>query len=551
MPQRNPRIIAAAAGTAVALAAAAGCALPKPYATPAPNAAGGRSYHVSPDGDDKADGLTPDTAWRTLKRADSVKFKAGDRLRLKAGARFRGRLTIGAGDAGNPRKPVIIESYGKGRATIAPAGTRGIEVYNTAGVEVRNLVVEGDDDTFDDHEGIVFFNDLPGGKKLAHVRVSGVNVSGFQNGIRLGGGRSGSGFRDVVVSDSVAHANKDAGVVSDGPAFNATRPRYAHEKVTVSRVKAYSNLGDPGAEDRNTGSGIVLGSVRRGTVQHSVAHDNGARSSAEAVEGPAGIWTFDSTRMTLQRNVSYANHTGSEVDGGGFGLDNNVSSSVMQYNLSYRNDGAGFLAYTAVRNKAHTGNTVRFNISRDDARKLSTYAGIVAFGTRVNDLSIYHNTVSITANDGVRAPALRLHDGLRNVTVRNNVFVTDGAPVVYAESAYPAEQVRLQGNAYFSSGPWALRWGPGAYADLRAWRGRAGQEQRAGSPTGTNADPCLALVPSKGATPAALVPRCAARVVSGAMDLRAAGIDPGPVDYFGARLRTSASIGAVQSAGTD
>ncbi|MER7538801.1 hypothetical protein ABTX77_29030 [Streptomyces sp. NPDC097704] len=76
-----------------------------------------------------------------------------------------------------------------------------------------------------------------------------------------------------------------------------------------------------------------------------VAHDNGTRSATDAEEGPEGIWVYDSSHVVLEHNKSYRNRTGSRVDGGGFGLDDNVSSSVMQYNLAYGDDGPGFLVY--------------------------------------------------------------------------------------------------------------------------------------------------------------------------------------------------------------
>ncbi|MGI5373118.1 right-handed parallel beta-helix repeat-containing protein [Streptomyces sp. CA-251387] len=534
----------------------AGCEMPTPHVPLKNNARGGRTFYVSPDGDDSDNGRTPQTAWRTLEHADATRFKPGDELRLKGGARFTGTLSIGDGDAGDPRKPVVIDSYGKGRATIVAAGSRGIEVHNTGGVTVRDLVLVGDGASYRTEDGIAFVSDLRDGRKLPYVRVSGVDVSGFRNGIRLHGSASASGFRDVVINDCALHTNQDAGLVTDGPSFDADTPVYAHESVTVRKVRAYENVGDPTASSRNTGSGIVLGSVRRATVERSVAHSNGQYSAPRAVEGPEGIWAYDATRVTFQRNVSYRNHTGSTVDGGGFGLDNNVSHSVMQYNLSYENDGAGFLAYSASPNAAHTANTIRFNISHNDSRKLQDYGGIVTFGSRVTDLAIYRNTVLITANGPVRAPALRLQPSLGGVTVRNNLFVTKGSPLVDAQGYLDSTAVRLQGNAYHGTAGWSLVWGGRSYTDLAAWRRDAGQEMFGTRATGTTSDPCLTPAPlpagapsvsGGGPTRGALVARCAGASSDASVDLRAAGVDPGPVDYFGARLSGLPAAGAADS----
>ncbi|WP_240662039.1 right-handed parallel beta-helix repeat-containing protein [Streptomyces sp. WAC 06738] len=522
--------------------------MPKPYAPPSKNSGGGYTYYVSPDGDDGNDGMSPSKAWRSLERADEARLEPGDRLMLRAGARFRGGLRFGERDAGSAEAPVRIESYGSGRATIAASGETGISVHNTGGIEIRDLRIVGNRKSFRKRTGINLFADTPDGRKLDHVTVSGVEVSNFRTGIGIGAGKGTSGFRNVRISDSTVHDNKDAGLSSYGPDFDAGDPKYAHESVTVSRVKAYGNDGDPAAHGRNTGSGIVLGSVRRGRVQRAVAHHNGAKSAARAVEGPEGIWTYDSTRMVIEHSVSYANHTGSRSDGGGFGLDNNVSASVLQYNLSYRNDGPGYLVYTAVDNRAQKDNTVRFNLSGSDSRKLYMYGGIVAYGEWVKNVNIYHNTVVQEANGPYPVPALRLQAGLTGAKVRNNIFVTDGAPLVESSTAYTPAEVKIQGNNYFSTGDWQVTWGARTYGALSRWRTAAGQERLGSTATGTSEDPCLPVTsaPITSVTGAdGMVPGCADGV-AGAVDLRALGVDPGPVDYFGERLSESATAGAAQ-----
>ncbi|WP_327375088.1 right-handed parallel beta-helix repeat-containing protein [Streptomyces sp. NBC_01216] len=537
--------------TAGAIAFLCGCDVLKPYTPPRPATKESLTFYLSPDGDDENDGLSEKTAWRTLERADEVPFKPGDRLRLKGGERFTGELTLGEGEAGDAAKPVVIDSYGSGKATVVARGTAGITVHNTGGVEIRNLTISGDGTARRDEDGIKFYNDLTGGKLLTHVRISGVDVSRFRNGISFGAASGSRGFRDITVTDSATHHNQDAGLVTAGPRFDADEPSYAHEKLTVSEVRAYANAGDPEEHERNTGSGIVLGSLKEATVQRSAAYDNGAHSSARADEGPEGIWTYDSTRVVIQNNESYRNRTGSRVDGGGFGLDNNVSESVLQYNLSYGNDGPGFLVYSGEATGAHRDNVVRFNYSWDDARKLPFYGGIVAYGTRLRKLDIYNNTVLQRSpegtGDGERAPALRLRAGISDIGIRNNIFLTDGAPVVDSDTAFARSRVRLQGNDYHSTGPWNLIWGGTAFSSLAAWRGEAGQEQHDSAPTGTTADPCLvdAAAPVTDRAGAAnLVSTCADRL-TGAFPLRSVGVDPGPVDYFGERLSTVPSVGAA------
>ncbi|MGW8888417.1 hypothetical protein [Streptomyces sp. NPDC055749] len=93
-----------------ALLAASGCSLPDTYVPPRKNAADGFTFYVSPDGDDDNDGLSPERAWRTLRKADAVTYRPGDRLRLRAGARYRGSLSLDEDEAGRATKPVVVDS---------------------------------------------------------------------------------------------------------------------------------------------------------------------------------------------------------------------------------------------------------------------------------------------------------------------------------------------------------------------------------------------------------------------------------------------------------
>ncbi|MFI2367573.1 right-handed parallel beta-helix repeat-containing protein [Streptomyces sp. NPDC018833] len=508
-------------------------------------------FYVAPDGDDKNDGRSPGTAWRTLGRADREAFKPDDRLLLQAGATFKGRLSLGADQAGRAGKPLIIGSYGNGRATIRAVGGSGITVHNTAGVEIRDLRIVGNADSFARGSGISFYADHPGGRKSKHVRVSGVDVSGFRYGVVVGGGSGAAGFTDVRVSDSRLHDNKDAGLLTYGPRFDAESPDFAHEDVTLSRVEVDHNAGDPTAHDHHTGNGIILGSVRDGKVERSTAHDNGSDSATDAPEGPVGIWAYDSTRLVFQHNVSYGNRTGSQVDGSGFGLDQNTSLSTVQYNLSFGNDGAGYHAYTRFRNGAHHGNTIRFNISSDDGRKLARNGGLTVHGARIEDLQVHNNTVVLTRAGQGEATAVRVSGGPHGVALRNNLFVSPQAMFVDAAKSYTPAEIVLQGNDYYNAaGPWTVRWGNRTFTDLADWRSAVGQELHGSTPTGVRADPCLAggrdpvITRTDGA--AAMVPECDSPAGRG-LDLRSLfGVDPGTVDYFGQSISGALPIGAVR-----
>ncbi|MBL1083997.1 right-handed parallel beta-helix repeat-containing protein [Streptomyces actinomycinicus] len=531
------------------LVSSSGCGtLPQPYRPPGGlyGSTGGRTFYVSAHGDDGADGMSPGSAWRTLHQADRVRYRPGDRLLLEGGARFEGSLRLDRGEANRPRQPVIVGSYGRGRATVVPSRGPAVEVVDTAGVEVRDLIVRGGSAEALQDGGISFYNDSASPKRPAHIVVSEVDVSGFRHGVQVGGERRG--FRDVRVTHSVLHGNRDAGLITYrlAPAEDGAEQSYAHANVVVDHVEAHDNTGDPHSNDRNTGSGIVLGSVDGGAIRNSVAHDNGSRSSAVAEEGPEGLWGHDARKLVIEHNVSYRNHSNSEADGDGIGLDLGTSDSVIQYNLSYENDGAGFLLYSSDTERPSARNVMRFNVSSHDARKLDAYGGFY-IGGYVRDARILHNTVVTAAQGSLRTPAVVITAGPRSVSFWNNQFVTDGTPLVAA--AGPLSGVAFQGNQYHApNAPHAVEWQGSFYSSPGDWWEETGQESVAGTTVGIDDDPCFAGGPAVRSLPAvrALVPACRTARPA-AVDLRARfGVDPGPVDVLGHRLGRRPVPGAVQ-----
>jgi hypothetical protein len=66
-------------------------------------------YHVdSQTGNDAREGLTPDTAWRTLERVNAATFKPGDRVFFRAGSVWPGQLRVTA--QGEPGRPIIFRA---------------------------------------------------------------------------------------------------------------------------------------------------------------------------------------------------------------------------------------------------------------------------------------------------------------------------------------------------------------------------------------------------------------------------------------------------------
>src|SRR5262249_49393068 len=159
------------------------------------------AYYLSPTGDDAADGLSPVTAWRTLARASATVLAPGDRLLLEGGAHFDGTLELGPEDAGSPAGPVVVGTFGTGRPIIEAGNGSAIVVTGTGGVEISDLVVVGNPTAYDRWTGILLTNKQPDAKRLGHVHLTRVEVSGFKRGIEVSASGS-AGFRDVLVAEA-------------------------------------------------------------------------------------------------------------------------------------------------------------------------------------------------------------------------------------------------------------------------------------------------------------------------------------------------------------
>lgn len=319
------------------------------------------TYYVSPFGDDRNSGTSPTSAWRSLSKVNSMTFAPGDKILFRGGSTFTGQLYFDANDQGSVTNPITIGSYGGKPATINAGSNTGIFIYNSAGYRLSDLNIVGSGTSTNKGDGINFYNDLAGNVKLDTIAIKDVNVSGFRGwGISIGSWNQQSGFRNVDVSGVNTFNNGIGGLLTYAQVPNV------HENVKVSYTRAYNNLGISNV-NYATGNGLTLGGVNGGMIERSIAYNNG-RLNTNLI-GPSAIWAYDSTGIVIQYNEAYRNRTGSSGDGNGFGLDQNVSHSILQYNYSHENDGAGLLICQQGNAPTQTNNVVRYNISQNDGRK--------------------------------------------------------------------------------------------------------------------------------------------------------------------------------------
>ena len=459
----------------------------------------GTSYYVSTAGSDANTGTSIGNAWATIAKVNSTVFLPGDVLYFEGGQTFNGNIYLSSSDANDPHNIFTISSYGTGKATIKAGTSYGIYAYNTQGFSVSNLILDGNSVSTNTGAGVLIFSDLTGDVKLSNISFSDVEIKNFGGeGVKIYTTKNLTGYQNVYLNNLNVHDVTKNGIIVFGY-ITQTLVGWQHKNVIVSNCEVYNVPGSGGAA-KYEGSGIVLEGVDSGVIQNCVAHDNGQNNTL--CGGPAGIWTLESNRITIQHCESYRNHSGSGCDGLGFDFDGGVSNSMMQYNYAHENDGAGYLMGQYDFARPWSNNTMRYNISENDG--VTNEGGIGLFkgaGTSMNGAYIYNNTIytsSQTGNPGVSVMYFaNLSTGINNAAFYNNILFANGAiPLVNIPSGFSAF---FAGNIYWTlGGSFSVNYQGSHYSTLASWRATF-NELVDGVQTGFNGDPLLTS-PGSGGT---------------------------------------------------
>ena len=453
-----------------------------------------KNYYVSKSGDDSRDGLSIQTAWRSLDKISNFDFNPGDSLMLEGGVEFKGTINLTSDDNGSPGKPVVVTSYGNKKATIAAGDGEGLQANNTSFIRIVSLKFEGSGVSSNKGNGIHFFaNDSL--KSPSDIEVIDCDVRGFKTfGIGFGANDNISykGYRNVRIIHCNVSENGQAGISSYGSYLG-----FQHAHFYISNCKVFENRGIPSRTESHTGNGIVMAMIDDLLIEQCEAYRNGADNRCTA-GGPVGIWVWMCKNAVIQYCVSHDNYAGLTKDGGGFDIDGGASNCTLQYNYSYNNEGAGYLLaeYGAVF--PYTNNIVRFNISFNDGRK-NGYGGISIWGAgkeyRVTNTYIYNNTIYLDDRNivnGKPAAITLLGPHFSNVIAANNIIATKGnvsvisSDTVVNESAF----LLLHNNYYSFSNLYHFQMGKNKFNSIQAWLSETpNQEKLKGKSLWMNLDP--------------------------------------------------------------
>jgi len=427
-----------------------------------------RSYYLNEAGNDLFEG-TKERPFKTIDKINTLHLQEGDTLFFRAGQTFHGSLMIARGTSGSKKHPVVITSYGNGRAVINAKDSLGIVIAAASSIKIEGLQLIGSGrKTGNIKDGLSVTDSKD-------VSLIDLDISGFQkSGLLI------YSSQHILVNKVLVHDNGAAGITVEGP-YQKRESR----DITIVNCRAENNPGDPTKLDNHSGNGIVVGNCQKVLIDHCSATNNGW-DMPRIGNGPVGIWAYEADSVIIQHCLAYRNKTSKgAADGGGFDFDGGVTNSIIQYCFSYENQGSGYCIFQYWGASPWHHNIYRYNISENDGTVSDSQAGLYIWNSsgdekQFHDCEVYGNVIY---NSKVAAISFSETSKSRNFRFYNNIFVGKDSLIKGSDQI---GDVILEGNDW-----WSLNKGfnIGGVKDLKIWTHLTGKETRNNEIVGLNEDP--------------------------------------------------------------
>lgn len=425
----------------------------------------GNVYYVSSKGDNSNTG-SKRSPFKSLQKLSTLKLNPGDKIYLKGGEIFPGTLKLVVN--GSRQKPVLITSYDTGIAIINGGNNEAI-ILRGNHFQVKNINVKGAGrKTGNTTNGIHVLESSNG--IIENIRTEGFQKSGFEL----------LSCKNITVKNVYALNNGFCGIHITGTKEKRSK------NIVVKDCIAENNPGDPTNLNNHSGNGILAGLSDSVMIDHCTATNNGW-DMPRVGNGPVGIWTYESSYITIQYCISYRNRTSKGgKDGGGFDLDGGVTNSIIQYCLSYENEGAGYGLFQYNSASPWHNNVLRYCVSINDAAVTEGAGGIFTWNgtgdsTQLADCVLHNNVIYAS-----HAPAVMFEPESmnKNFLFLNNIFIGSGE-IVYG----PSSGEKFFGNCWWKNGDDEITFR--GFINLMEWAGHTGQEKLNGQVIGKQVDPML------------------------------------------------------------
>ncbi|MFN6539080.1 MAG: choice-of-anchor D domain-containing protein [Nostoc sp. EkiNYC01] len=351
----------------------------------------GKTYYVSPTGNDSSNGLSEATAFKTISKAFySTSINGGDTILIMDGVYSKGGNLYGRN--GSPDNWTTIKAY-PGHTPKIKTTASGINIFSSSYVRVEGLDIEGDRKNVTLQYALEAYKSADQGKSNPKTTANGIMVN-----IGSNQGLGGTNPHHIVISGNTVRDFSGAGIgFSDSDYITV-------EKNIVSGNAWYSTWGNQGI-----------------TALRSFNYDNNTTDY----------------RIIFRDNIAYDNkslvpvwETGDITEGHGIMLDtverskNGVpytGKALIENNITYNNGGSGINVFKA-KNVDVINNTAYQN-----ARVLTTHGEIAV--TYSENVDVYNNIMY--ASDNQNANLIKYSKNVvfdHNLVYNSNLFQVSDNP---------------------------------------------------------------------------------------------------------------------------
>jgi hypothetical protein len=395
--------------------------------------------------------------YESLETFEKLKLKPGDTVFFKGSDILAGPIRI-SNIHGTTKNPIVFTTYGHGNAAISTGSEEGILITDSDNFSISNLNIKGAGrKTGNKTDGIKIVNSKA-------VKIKNVGVSGYQKaGLIL------YNCQDAAIDGVIAQDNGLAGILVEGD-----YQKRLSQGIHIIRCRADNNPGDPSKLTNHSGNGILVGNCKNVLIEYCSATNNGW-DMPRTGNGPVGIWAYEADSVIIQNCMSYRNKTApGAADGGGFDLDGGVTNSVIQYCLSFENEGAGYGIFEYNGAGKWKNNIVRYCVSINDGRKTEYAAAMYIWnGWEVDSMftdfyaynNFFYNDTKYAFSFASPAQHKRFH-------FFNNIFVASDTSDIYFG-------INTSTSDLFLNNIWMRKSGgfmQNGFADFERWARTVGYE---------------------------------------------------------------------------